>query len=293
MTLTIHYRGPLSSCNYDCDYCPFGKAWEAPDVLEADRIGLERFVAWAATSPRRLEILFTPWGEALVRPWYREALVALSQLDTVDEVAAQTNLSMPLDWLADADRGSTALWTTWHPSQVSMERFLRQCATLDRLGIAHSVGVVGLREHFDALAELRRRLPATTYLWVNAFQRVPGYYTDAERAWLASVDPNFGHNRPWVSRGRACGAGERHLTVDGDGTVRRCHFIAAPLGNLYADPLDTLLAPRPCTNDSCRCHIGYTHLDEAGQRAIYGRGLMARIPRRHLAQQRKSEKPAP
>ena len=41
-------------------------------------------------------VLFTPWGEALVRKGYRDALVELSHLPHVDRVAIQTNLSAPL-----------------------------------------------------------------------------------------------------------------------------------------------------------------------------------------------------
>ena len=31
MNLSILYRGPLSSCNYGCEYCPFAKHRETRD----------------------------------------------------------------------------------------------------------------------------------------------------------------------------------------------------------------------------------------------------------------------
>src|SRR5690606_24541191 len=72
LDLTILYRGTLSSCNYDCPYCPFAKHWESPAELAADRRGLARFVDWvSARTDDRLALFFTPWGEALVRQWYR------------------------------------------------------------------------------------------------------------------------------------------------------------------------------------------------------------------------------
>jgi len=46
MNLSILYRGPLSSCNYACGYCPFAKRTETPTELAHDRACLERFVAW-------------------------------------------------------------------------------------------------------------------------------------------------------------------------------------------------------------------------------------------------------
>ena len=246
-------------------------------MLDADRAGLERFVAWAeGWQGEPLSILFTPWGEALVRSWYREALVRLSHAPAVKRVAAQTNLSMNLDWLQQANRDVLALWTTWHPTQCTQERFLRQCGRLDALGVRYSVGVVGLREHFEALASLHGSLNAP--LWINAYKRVEAYYTPEERAWLTMLDPRFGDNREYPSLGRGCFAGETHFTVDGEGTVRRCHFIDAPLGNLYDGALEAMLRERACTNAVCRCHIGYVHLKQLGLYEVYGDGLMERIP---------------
>ncbi len=44
MTLSILYRGPLSSCNYACWYCPFAKRREPRTELAADREPLAPFV---------------------------------------------------------------------------------------------------------------------------------------------------------------------------------------------------------------------------------------------------------
>ncbi|MEZ4318493.1 MAG: STM4011 family radical SAM protein [Myxococcota bacterium] len=278
MMLTLYYRGPLSSCNYACDYCPFAKAWEEPEVLRADQEGLARFVDWAlAWKGAPLSILFTPWGEALVRSWYRDAMVALSHAPSVQRVAAQTNLSMNLDWLAHADLRTLALWTTWHPSQCTRERFVRQSGRLDAMGVRHSVGVVGLVEHLPAIEALRAELPEGTQVWVNAYKRQADYYSPEHRERITAIDPRFPDNQVYPSLGRHCLAGETHFTVDGDGTVRRCHFIDAPLGNLYEGELSAMLQRRACTNDVCRCHIGYVHLPELGLYDVYGAGLMERI----------------
>ena len=119
MSLKVLYRGSLVSCNYGCDYCPFAKRRETRAELERDREEVERFVAWVEGSrDERFELLFTPWGEALVRPWYRAALVQLSHLEHVDLVAIQTNLSMRLGWVEEAS-GALALWATYHPGEVT------------------------------------------------------------------------------------------------------------------------------------------------------------------------------
>ena len=48
LDLSILYRGPLSSCNYGCAYCPFAKHAETAAELDADRRALERFTDWVS-----------------------------------------------------------------------------------------------------------------------------------------------------------------------------------------------------------------------------------------------------
>lgn len=276
--LYVLYRGPLASCNYDCPYCPFAKRVDPPELLRADRADLGRFVGWVrATTDRRLSVLFTPWGEGLTRSWYRDAIVELSHLPHVARVAIQTNLATRTRWLADANPRVAALWATYHPGQVTRERFLSRCRELDRLGVRYSVGVVGLPEHHAEAVALRAALPAGVYLWVNAADgRL--YTADEERAWTA-LDPRFGDSvRPHASLGRPCHAGETAISVLGDGTVRRCHFIPAPIGNLYDGSWRSALRARPCTNTLCDCHIGYVHLKPLNLRDVYADGLLERIP---------------
>jgi hypothetical protein len=283
LTLSILYRGPLSSCNYDCPYCPFAKGRESAAELAADRAALGRFVGWVEARPAddRLGILFTPWGEALTRRWYRDALVRLTGLPQVIRAAVQTNLSCGVDWVDDCDRDRLALWATFHPGQVARARFLAKCMRLHRRGVRLSVGVVGLREHFADIEALRRQLPEDVYLWVNAYKDRADYYRPGEAEWLTGIDPLFPfNNRRHPSLGRLCRAGASVVSVDGAGTVRRCHFIRESLGSLYDPGFERVLAERPCTNATCGCHIGYVHLDDLALYPVFGDGVLERIPAR-------------
>jgi len=224
--LHINWRGPLSSCNYDCDYCPFAKHVSSREELARDQAELARFVAWCRggeAAARRLSILFTPWGEALIRPYYAPALV--------------------------------------------------------ELGIRYSVGVVGLREHFELIEALRARLRPEVYLWINAYKSAgPGYYREGERERLAAIDPLFGLNAVrHETRGHSCAAGRTALFVRGDGGVSRCHFVERPLGNLYELGLAQLLRDEPCPQQTCGCFIGYVQLDRLDLRRRFGAGLAARM----------------
>lgn len=278
------YRGPLESCNYGCSYCPFAKRKESADALLRDRMALQRFVKWIENRPAddAFSILFTPWGEALTRRWYREALARLSNLPQVRKAAVQTNLSGRLAWMQRCDKAKLALWTTFHPSEVSREKFLTRCFELLDQNVRFSVGIVGKIEHVDHAEALRRALPAEIYVWVNAFKDRPNYY--AERPDIVerfnAVDPLFAlNNRRYASSGKPCHAGESVVSIDGDGTIRRCHFIRHPIGHLYMpNGLESALQPRPCSNRFCACHIGYVHLPELQLYDTFADGILERIP---------------
>jgi MoaA/NifB/PqqE/SkfB family radical SAM enzyme len=280
MNLSILYRGPLSSCNYGCTYCPFAKHTETRQEHEADRRALERFVAWVATRKQdEIGILFTPWGEALIRKRYQLALVQLSTLPNVSKVAIQTNLSCRLDWVDACEKDKLALWATYHPTQISRKRFLEKCAELHRRGVRFSVGVVGLMEQAEEIVALRRELPTDVYLWINAYKRNPDYYTSDVLRQFEQIDPLFPiNNQRHPSQGRACRAGHTAISVDGNGDMRRCHFIKTPIGNIYAAGFEEALRPTPCTNDTCGCHIGYVHMQDLNLYEVFGAGILERIP---------------
>jgi len=278
-TLSILYRGPLASCNYDCPYCPFAKRRDSRAQLREDRAALQRFVDWVDRNPHqdRISVLFTPWGEGLTRIWYREAMLALSHLSHVDRVAIQTNLACRVDWLAGADLSTVALWATYHPGQVRRASFLARCERLREIGVRFSVGVVGLPHHLDEAWSLRRALPDDVYLWVNAAE---GHVYDAaaEAAWT-ELDPLFAFSaHPHETAGHECRAGETAISVLGDGTVRRCHFVPRPLGNLYDGSYRAALGPSACPNATCDCHIGYVHLKRLPLYEVFAGGVLERIP---------------
>lgn len=283
LELSILYRGPLASCNYACWYCPFAKRRQSRLELADDEAALARFVDWVASRRRdRLSILFTPWGEAFIRPWYQDALAKLSYLPQVAKVSAQTNLACNLDWIERCDNKRLALWCSYHPGQVARDRFLAQCRRLDASSVRYSVGMVGLREHFAEAQALRRALSSRVYLWINAYKDEADYYSSEDIQRFVAIDPFFPFsNEHHSSIGCVCRAGESVIAVDGAGTVRRCHFIDEPLGNLYEPGFEDVLERRTCTNDTCDCHIGYVHLVRLGLDSSFGNGVLERIPTRN------------
>ena len=278
--LSLMYRGPLASCNYGCGYCPFAKHHETATELAVDRAKLEHFVDWVESrSQGTYDVFFTPWGEALTRRWYREAIHLLSWLPHVRRVAVQTNLSADLDWLRKVRSDRVALWCTYHPGEVTRSQFLQQCRRLDNLQVRYSVGVVGVREHFVEIEGIRTELESNVYVWVNAYKCEQGYYTPADEQFLTAIDPLFPvNNTSHASRGRPCRTGESIVSVDGEGNVRRCHFVPTVIGNLYDPDFANCLQSRLCPNATCDCHIGYVHLPHLGLDEMFREGLLERIP---------------
>jgi MoaA/NifB/PqqE/SkfB family radical SAM enzyme len=287
MKLTILYRGQLSSCNYNCPYCPFAKRKESAAELLTDRQALEKFIAWVESRTNdSLSILFTPWGEALTHRSYQDALIRLSKAKNVLKVAIQTNLSCRLDWLDLCNKERLALWTTYHPSQISRQRFVSKCLELEKRGVRYSVGMVGLKSDADEIAAMRQALSPDVYLWVNAYKDEPDYYSREEIERFERIDPLFLFNLAnHPSLGRDCRAGHSVISVDGEGAMRRCHFIKQPIGNIYESNFEKALVKEPCPNQVCGCHIGYVHLYELGLYETFKGGVLERIPAQRIWQQ--------
>ena len=277
--LRFLYRGPLESCNYGCVYCPFAKKVDSRADLAKDRVELERFVAWVTQrTTDRVGILVTPWGEALIRRWYQDALVALTHLPHVERAAIQTNLSCDLSWARRAEPSKLALWATYHPEWTNHASFLEKVRHLRELGVSVSCGVVGFRRFADVIDRLRDELPADVYLWINAAKREETYEA-SDIARFERIDPLFAINtKSHPSLGRSCRAGASVVSVDGDGDVRRCHFVDEVIGNLFDGTFDASLRERPCPNATCGCHIGYVHLDDLDLYRTFGANILERIP---------------
>lgn len=282
MKAVLYYRGSLTSCNYDCPYCPFGKTRDSAATLAKDRHNLETFVNWVSSqgaAGHQISVFFNPYGEGLTHRWYKEAMIALSHMEHVNKVAIQTNLSARLDFVQQLNRSKSAFWATYHPGQVSEEKFLAQCMTLYDNNTSFSVGSVGIRSAFPAIASLRAALPEDVYLWVNAYKDKQDYYTAEDLAYLSDIDPHFAVNAiDYDSLGQACNAGQQVFYVQGAGLVKRCYKDRGVIGNLYQEGLEGLSAVRSCRMKVCDCYIGYIHMPKLKLHDIYGSGLLERIP---------------
>jgi hypothetical protein len=279
-SLQVLYRGPLESCNYGCSYCPFAKRREQAAAVRVDREALTRFVDWACdvanlgARAAALEVLFTPWGEALHRARYQKAIRRLLSEPHIPFVGVQTNLSAAPKWIETIrvdQRSKLTLWASWHPTETSLVSFVSRVQKTQALGATVSAGAVGLRENLALIDRLNEALHkvGSRVQWINAYKRgyrTPrDYYTDEQVERLTRIDPWFGQDLLGErSIGRPCATGTDVVSIDGNGDVTRCHFTSRRLGNIYADPIDNIVSPpddyRPCPRGECNCFQGYVHL---------------------------------
>jgi hypothetical protein len=172
-----------------------------------------------------------------------------------------------------------ALWATFHPEWVSLENYLTQCLELDKRGVKFSAGVVGFPQFKAEIAALRKQLPKHIYLWINAVKAELANLSTADREFFQSIDPLYELNtQHYPSFGKSCRAGKSTISVDGDGVMRRCHFIKDAIANIYKPNWEDGLIERSCSNQTCHCHIGYVHLDYLELNRVFGAGILERIP---------------
>ena len=196
--LELLYRGSLKSCNYGCSYCPFSRHRHSGQELSKDQERWEYFVRTVEERAEVLDIrslLVTPYGEALIHPWYWEGLGRVSALAGIEAAGAQTNLSfqvresLELFDRAGGDRGKLRLWATFHPEMVSAETFSGVCRQLLSEGVCLCAGGVGVPGNLEALLELRRRLPEEICLWINPMDGLGRPYTEEETKRFLEIDP--------------------------------------------------------------------------------------------------------
>ena len=248
--------------------------------MSEDSARLETFCNWVGQQrSEKMEILFTPRGEALIWPHYQQALPPLTHQSHIRQLVVQTNLSGPLEWLSQCHAETMALWCTYHPEETSQDSFLDKLEQLERMQVPFSVGMVGKRDTFELIEQFRHSLPQRHYLWINAVKENPDYYSDDDIARLTEFDPLFPDNlKDFLSYGMTCRGGDNAFTIDGDGTAYRCHLIKRPLGNIYQQTLTTMASSRPCDRDRCDCYIGHINLNDRDMARRYGDRILARIP---------------
>ena len=283
----IYYRGYARSCNYQCSYCPFSKQKITQRQLDCDRDALKRFVKFAEQKPENLTIMFVPYGEALIQPYYQQSMAYLTSFSHIKAVGAQTNLSFSIESLLEEIRlaggkvSKLRLWCSYHPDMVSEDRFLEQCHRLVQAGISFCVGGVAVPENTERLKHLRSRLHPAVYLWLNRQDGLKRNYTQEEFQAFCDIDPLF--DLQFVKRNRTlnhnaaggCTAGSKSIFAEYNGDYRACNISRVTLGNLYEESEAETWS---CKSSSCWCYLAWVHQFTTKEELLFGKEKYFRIP---------------
>lgn len=286
----ILYRGSLKSCNYRCSYCPFSKRRSSEKELLRDREQWLRFCKSLTAkdgSPLKKSlkqpgaVMVTPYGEALLHPWYWEGLASLSVMESIDAVGAQTNLSFsPKEALACFDkrggqRGKLRLWATFHPEMVSIAHFAGQCRLLLQEGVLVCAGAVGVPENLDLLKGLKKELPEGVYLWINRMDGLKRPYKLNEILEFEEIDPFFSQELQLRKADRdRC---QNRVFVEGDGTMKLCSLCHSIKENWYETD-SVFPSPLTCRRSTCSCFLAYGGRDDYEYKEDLGPYPLFRIP---------------
>jgi MoaA/NifB/PqqE/SkfB family radical SAM enzyme len=274
---TVYYRGDICSCNYNCSYCPFHSR---QSDLAADEAALHRFCGRAHDLGSGITIMLVPRGEALIHSYYHKAIASFCRYDNVSVVGCQTNLSFDVEEFAEHTaefNSKISLWCSFHPSQTTLEDFLRQCELLRIHAIPFCAGAVGHPNNIPILRELRDKLPPDTYMWINAMKGLARDYTDREIETFSAIDPLFRlelEDNP--ADPQLCIGGKESIFIVGNGDYFSCIISKARLGNIYSQV--NIERPKTCLSKKCDCYLAYANRYEMRGVFLSEKSLATRNP---------------
>lgn len=260
---TLYYRGKLKSCNYECGYCPFRKKKASREELAEDRNALYQFKEWITSDKGRKikNIMFLPYGEALVLPYYQEMISELAKCAQIENIGCQTNLSFSTEefiklFNEKEQLRKIHLWCSFHPTQIGVNDFLSQCERLSREEMTYCVGAVGDTRNIELLKKLKSSLPEKVSFWINGMDGRKREYKDGDIEAFTSLDPFFPLElKERKSEILKCSGGRTRLFVNGDGDLFSCKLSRIKIGNLYS----TEFYERKCASARCSCYLAYSH----------------------------------
>ncbi|HDT0228259.1 TPA: radical SAM protein [Escherichia coli] len=255
---TLIYRGEIKSCNYRCGYCPFHK--QDRNDKQQDEAALWRMVEHLPALGSPLNVLITPYGEALRYRYYMAAMAKISRYSHVQAVGIQTNASFNLSSLIatmqdnQGDLAKLRLWCSFHPSQVSKDVFLKQILAIKDAGITCSVGAVASVNNYDTFQWLRAHLPADIYFWLNANERDKRPTSDERNSQFQMLDPLYHlETSLWPANVEFCIGGKKSVFMNADGDLFACNISKIKIGNLYQQQLSS----PACMARQCHCYLAY------------------------------------
>lgn len=300
MLKTIYFRGFTDFCNYSCSYCPFAKKTPSHQ-LKKDEEQLQKLYTWliskaeetssevqksnkkgdnantslSETSPKRFQIMITPYGEGLIHPLYQEYMARFAQLANVDKVGIQTNLSLEAELFLKKLPEDTAhkwyLWATFHSEFADMEIFAKKANLLcEHVNI--SCGIVANSNNLSDIKHLRALLNPDLYLWINAQDSLRKSFSKELIVEISKIDPLFAYEfysnrkQDFSSQFQHCSSYE-NLYIDGGRYSNQCFF-----------KRKQAIAEDCHDHGKCNCYLGYHNFKNNPLSSFFEENRAFRIP---------------
>lgn len=268
-------------CNYRCPYC-FIPSWMRR--IKRDMFTKIKKKKWLNTLSNLkfdLEFNFTG-GEPLLKNEFIDFLSELCELENVHYIRVDTNASANVKKLIYKTNKKVRCMATFHPSQVSFDRFINSALLLHQSSNLSMVNYVAYP--FD-----REKILTFIYeftkkgIFVNIAKNIRYKYPKEQIEFIDSFqtpEDNYYKNKGRV-KGNRCLSGFSYIRVNHSGKAKSCR---GRHGNIFKN-LKLADEPIQCPKTSCPCIIDYSqnlknnfsgsfHLDDYVKRNIVYRKVM-------------------
>ena len=274
MIKIIYYRGNIDFCNYACSYCPFAKKKRDEEKLKKDELSLKKLYEHIKNQTEKLNLMITPYGEALYQELYQIYIAKLSKLENINKIGIQTNLSLDMNKfykILESEKAKTEkimLWATYHSQFSKIEEFVKKVNS-SKLNI--SVGIVASTQNNEEITKLRKLLNKSVYLWINAMDKRKNAFDNKLIEKLNEIDPMFMYEfKKYRNENEFSKCNSYNNTyIDMGMYSSNCFFKKKKA------------ISHTCNNHKkCDCYLGYCNFEDNKISSFFGENKPFRIPRK-------------
>ena len=253
-------------CNYKCPYCyvPKEKLLRKKTMF-SHHTPDEWIKALEVFNDHHLELYFTG-GEPTLFDDFIFFLKEMVVKDFVHSVRIDSNLARVEKLLEHVQSSKVKFLTGFHPTQISLEKFLDKLEKLEDRNMLGFVNVVASKENMDTLKMQPHRLVKSFEgkgYFVNVakdFERGLKYgYNPVYREYIDKLQhplDNEYMNLKNLNRGMLCGPGKHYIFLSRHGNIYscggKCH------GNLFNENFHLKETLVPCELAQCPSIISYS-----------------------------------
>ena len=129
--LDVWYVAPLRRCNFKCSYCVCNQ----PKILDSNEWHREgdlknhlAVMKWISRLPYKIRLRLSTAGEPFVSKDFLNSVANLSHAENLEFIEILTNGSYTKDqfekFISSSRPDKLSLWMTYHPQEISLEKFL-------------------------------------------------------------------------------------------------------------------------------------------------------------------------